>query len=83
MGGYITTGTDYGILNGFSLVKLHGWFMYVAWGVLGWLQAASNRYFKKNWRTYIIVHRICGTLILLITISMGVIGIELDTWTFT
>lgn len=37
MGGYITTGTDYGILNGFSLVKLHGWFMYVAWGVLGWL----------------------------------------------
>jgi hypothetical protein len=54
--------------------------MFIGWGIFGMIQHISNRYMKKHWRSYIWVHRISGTMILLITIAMGIVGIKLAGW---
>ena len=55
--------------------KIHGWMMWTAWSLLSLIQFASNRYLKgvlygKNmW-----IHRIIGTVIMLISIIFGYYG---------
>ena len=51
----------------FDFYKFHGFMMWAAWGVFGLVQLATNRYFKIYWRYVMWIHRISGTLILLIT----------------
>ena len=31
----------------FNFYELHGWLMWITWGILGFLQLASNRYLKS------------------------------------
>ena len=68
-------GLDEGVLQGINLTLLHGWLLWVGWGFLGLVQFMSTRYFKMYWKAYMWIHGITGTLILLITIAMGVVGI--------
>ncbi len=64
----------------FSLTKLHGWMLWVAWSLFGMIQIVSARYLKKYWRVNMWVHRISGTLILLITIAFSLTGIYKAGW---
>ena len=63
-----------------SITYLHGWLLWVGWGILGFIQVVSNRYLKNYFRIYMWIHRITGTLILLITIAMGITGIRRLDW---
>jgi hypothetical protein len=55
--------------------------MWVAWGLFGFLQMASNRYLKPFWRVRMWLHRIFGTIILILTIAMSILGIKQNNWT--
>lgn len=77
--GKIITESDEGISSG-DLALIHGWLMWVAWGLFGFVQIASNRYLKFMWRIHIWIHRIAGSLIMLITIALGIVGIKIADW---
>lgn len=59
---------------------VHGLGMWFAWGLLGFLQLASTRYFRHKWRVAMWVHRISGALAVLITLSMGLIAFNAGNW---
>lgn len=82
-GSYILTGIDLGAGVGFSLTNLHGWLLWVGWGIFGFIQILSNRYGKKYWQYYMWVHRFGGTFILLSTIAMSIVGIKKLNWELT
>lgn len=63
-----------------NFFKTHGWFMWAAWGVLGLLQISSMRYLKKYWKINVWIHRIAGSIILLITLILGFLGIRQLSW---
>lgn len=79
-GGYTLTGEDLGVVTKFSLTKLHGWLLWVAWGLFGFLQPVSARYMKRWWRLNMWIHRLGGTIILLSTIAMSIVGISKLDW---
>eukprot|EP00347_Sterkiella_histriomuscorum_P018114 403346733 len=60
--------------------KIHGWLLWAAWTVLGFIQIVSNRYLKVFWKVHLWVHRLAGTAILVITIVMSIIGIKRMDW---
>jgi hypothetical protein len=55
----------------------------VAWGLFGFLQPVSARYMKRWWRLNMWIHRLGGTLILLSTIAMSIVGIGKLDWTLS
>lgn len=59
---------------------IHGWIMWAAWGILGFIQLASNRYMKMFWMVHMWIHIIVGSLIILITIGVGIVGIYVGGW---
>lgn len=63
-------------VDGFDFFEFHGFMMWSAWGVLGFIQLACNRYLKTQWRYIMWVHRITGTLILLITWVIGMLALK-------
>ena len=63
-----------------SIAIAHGYLLWVAWGVLGYVQIASSRYLKVFWRSYMWIHRITGFIILIITIVLSIFGIKICTW---
>ncbi len=72
-----------GAVNGigtYDFFKLHGWLMWLTWGVLGFLQLASNRYLKSQWAWHLWMHRITGTIILLMTLGLGILSIKEYGW---
>ena len=77
------TGTYLGSKTFSGLTKLHGWLMWIAWGVLGMIQLGSNRYLKAYWSLHMWIHRIAGTIMLLLTLSMGLVGISRMNWTLS
>ncbi len=54
--------------------------MWLTWGVLGFLQLASNRYLKSQWTWHLWMHRITGTIILLMTLGLGILSIKEYGW---
>ena len=64
-------------------IKVHGYFMWAAWGLLGLLQLASGRYLKCFWKFRLWIHRIVGTLILIATIGFGLLGIKVSYWSLS
>ena len=56
--------------------EVHGWCLWAAWSLLGFIQMACNRYFKVFWKINMWVHRIVGTSILVLTIIMSIIGLR-------
>jgi hypothetical protein len=63
-----------------NVTYAHGWLMWIGWGVLGFIQIVSNRYLKNFYRVYMWIHRITGTLIMLITIALSIVGISRLDW---
>ena len=59
---------------------IHGFGMWSAWGLLGFLQLASNRYLKHHWRAAMWIHRISGCMSILITLSMGFLAFNKAGW---
>lgn len=55
----------------FEDYEFHGFMMWGAWGIFGLIQLVTNRYLKQFWRYTMWIHRICGTLILIITWVMA------------
>jgi hypothetical protein len=54
--------------------------MWSAWGIFGMIQLLTNRYLKRYWKYVMWVHRIAGTLILLITMVLGIYTIGHGGW---
>lgn len=48
--------------------------MWTAWGILGFIQLASNRWLKGYWYLNMWIHRIAGTSIMIITLIMGIMA---------
>ena len=67
-------GTDY------TIYLKHGWLMWAAWGVLGFIQVLSNRYLKVFWKFNRIVHIVSGTSIFIITMVMGLLAMKTSSW---
>jgi hypothetical protein len=64
----------------FDFYVFHGWTAWAAWGLLGFIQVFSNRYMKVYWKASMWVHRICGFLILAITVMTCVWAIRETGW---
>ncbi|CDW89749.1 cytochrome b5-like heme steroid binding domain containing protein [Stylonychia lemnae] len=56
------------------MVRVHGWFLWFTWSLLSYIQMAVNRYLKIFWKVNMWIHRIVGTLILILTIIMSIVG---------
>jgi hypothetical protein len=50
--------------------------LWAAWGVLGLIMIASNRYLKVFYRVHIWIHILGGAIILIVTLVLGGIAIE-------
>ncbi|CDW80902.1 cytochrome b5-like heme steroid binding domain containing protein [Stylonychia lemnae] len=72
-----STGWDYQLM-----AKVHGWFLWVAWSVLGFIQMSVNRYLKIYWKINMWIHRIVGTLIFILTVIMSIIGLRNHKYIF-
>lgn len=59
---------------------IHGILLWVAWGILGLLQLASNRYLKHYWKASMWIHRISGIIIWGTTVAMAMWVIVEDNW---
>jgi hypothetical protein len=55
--------------NYFSFVHLHGVLMYIAWGLLLPLGALLGRYYRQYWPFWFILHIICHSLGVLLTVA--------------
>jgi hypothetical protein len=66
----------------FDFFELHGFMMWSAWGVLGLVQLFTNRYLKLGigWKYTMWVHRIAGTLTLLITWIFAMLALRRKGW---
>lgn len=79
--GYIRVPINDDQLNDESIyVAFHGLLMWTAWGILGFIQLATNRYLKMYWKINMWIHRIAGSLIWLITLSIGLLAISGSGW---
>ena len=45
--------------------EVHGLGLYIAWGCLSWFVAVSGRYFSRFYRSRMIIHAVCSTIILI------------------
>ena len=59
-----------------EMAKVHGWWLWVSWSLLGFIQMAINRYLKIFWRIHMWIHRIVGTIIFILTVIMSIIGLR-------
>ncbi|CDW78413.1 cytochrome b5-like heme steroid binding domain containing protein [Stylonychia lemnae] len=59
-----------------SLYYIHGWILWAAWGILGLVQIAFNRYLKIFWKWNKYVHYVCGMLIVITTFVMGYLALQ-------
>lgn len=66
----------------FDFYELHGFMMWTAWGVLGWVQLFTNRYLKwgNMWRYTMWIHRVSGTLTLLLTWVFAMLALKRAGW---
>src|ERR1700733_3557570 len=62
---------------------LHGWMLWIAWGILGFWQIGTMRYLKPFYRPSVWFHIISGTFILLITLTFCLKGIAMLYWTIS
>jgi hypothetical protein len=58
----------------------HGWLMWTAWGVLGMIQLLSNRYLRVYWKINRWVHLVSGLIILVLTLSYGLLMMKEMGW---
>lgn len=61
--------------------RTHGWIMWVAWSVLGWLMVATKRYMSHNWLVGQMIHSLCGYFITLATFVEFFKNLSKKKWT--
>jgi hypothetical protein len=61
-------------------MALHGWGLWVAWGLFGFMQLATARYLKGNYSINMVAHTVLGILILLINSGMCIVGLKKLGW---
>ena len=79
-----TTGESYGwlyIKRSPLFFFIHGWMLWIGWGVLGFWQIGTMRYLKPFYRPSVWFHIINGTFILLVTLIFCIKGIATLHWT--
>jgi hypothetical protein len=80
------SGEDFGTVEGpgsttkIDALKLHGWFLWAVWVFLGFFQIASSRYMKTCPKINQWLHMISGTLTLLLTIALSLLGFYWNDW---
>lgn len=62
------------------MMQLHGWLLWLGWGVLGFVQFASGRYLRGYAWCYMWLHAINGSLIGIITVAFSVLGFQYYEW---
>ncbi len=64
-----------------DILYVHGWVLWAAWGVMGFLQLASFRYMRKfSPRIMLWVHSINGVAMTVMTIVMSLYAFEFYDW---
>jgi len=58
-------------------IEEHGWWMWSAWFVVGFLLLATKRYSKKNWVVMHYLHALLGGFVLVVTI---IFALSVTTW---
>lgn len=59
---------------------IHGYFLWFAWGLLGFLQILSTRHIKQYWKTAMWIHRISGVINMLITFILSLLAYNYVNW---
>lgn len=54
--------------------------LWAAWGLLGFLQIASSRYLKVYWKCSMLLHRISGVFIVVMTIALSIVAFKAASW---
>jgi hypothetical protein len=62
------------------LYIVHGYVLWFAWGILGFMQIASSRYLKVYWKCAMWLHRISGVLIVLMTLALSLVAFKVTDW---
>ena len=52
-----------------QLYERHGWWMWAAWGPIGFLMLYAKRYAKKQWKLAHVAHAACGHFVLWVTLG--------------
>lgn len=70
------TGTEFEKSEVSNFFVIHGWLMWAAWGILGFLQLTATRYITPFWKVHMWIHRVTGIIILVITLVLGIMAIK-------
>lgn len=54
-----------------TFLLVHGWMMWICWGLCGFIMVWSNRYLKHRWQLNMIIHSVCGTLVFILNLIFG------------
>ena len=68
--------------GGVNIMKAHGWILWFAWGILGFIQFSSIRYLKMFPKVNLWIHIICGCCISILTIIMTFEAFKYFDWEF-
>lgn len=60
-----------------ALFERHGWWMWVAWGPVGFFMLWAKRYAKRAWKLSHVAHMLAGHFVLWVTL-----GQQLNLYTF-
>lgn len=74
-GGFIDLRSE---ILGYNILLLHGWLLWLAWGVLGFVQIASVRWLQVYFKLNLWLHIINGVVIGAFTIIMSIYAINYE-----
>ena len=83
------SGQTFGIVEGagsntkINALKLHGWFLWAVWAFMGFFQIASSRYMKTFPRINQWMHMLSGTMTLILTVALSMLGFYWNDWEMT
>ena len=66
--------------GGVDFFYIHGWFMWSAWGILGYITLLSNRYLKRYYSFHMWIHGIAASIALGFTFALGFLALKEGNW---
>ncbi|CDW73578.1 cytochrome b5-like heme steroid binding domain containing protein [Stylonychia lemnae] len=73
-------GSELDVKNDSLYIVIHGWMMWISWGLMGFAMVWSNRYLKQYWRLNMIIHSVCGAGIFILNLLFGLGAIYYLNW---
>lgn len=61
-------------------MAIHGWVMWVGWGLFGMAMIISARYMKQYWYINMYIHAFCGSVIMILNFFYGFGAIMQQKW---